>query len=310
MIKKLLFGLCLAIIPLGFFLIFAGGVHAADATNISISPLVFDLSANPGDNITNEILIRNSSSEPIVISAEAQDFVASGEEGEVNLTNNELTYSLSSWIQLDSGKFTLDGGQQKKVKFTIRIPFNAEPGGHYASVFAHIGPTLDNSTSGATVGQKIGSLILLKVSGNAKEAANVETFATTKNIFEKGPIDFNVRIKNDGTVHLKPKGLITITDIFGKKVADVVVDQKNVLPGSIRHMTASWSNPPAFGKFTATMLTYYGPDNQQLTSATTFWVIPWKTFLIWGSVILVALVVIWLSRGRIKSAVQAFIKHK
>jgi hypothetical protein len=53
--------------------------RAADAaTNISISPLTFDLSANPGDTITNEILVRNSGSSPVVITPEAEDFVRGG----------------------------------------------------------------------------------------------------------------------------------------------------------------------------------------------------------------------------------------
>ena len=291
--------------------IFAMPAKAVDgSTSISISPLTFDLAANPGDTVTNELIVRNSGTDPVTIAVETQDFVATGEEGEVTLTDDKSTYSLASWVQVDMGQFTLEAGKQQRVKFEIRVPYNAEPGGHYASVYAHISPTIGNATTGSGVGQKIGSLLLLKVAGVTDETADVETFKTTQNIFEHGPVDFNIRIKDTGSVHIKPKGIIAITDIFGKKVADVTVDQRNVLPGAIRHMTATWTDVPMFGKYTATLLTYYGTDNKQLSAATTFWIIPWKVLLVWVGVIILAAVVIWLLRDRIKSAIQAFIKHK
>lgn len=285
-------------------------VKAADQTTISISPLTFDLSANPGDTVTNEFLVRNSGAEDAVISAEAQDFVAAGEAGEVNLTDTKTTYSLASWIEMDSSQFVLKGGQQQRIKFVVRVPFNAEPGGHYASVFAHLSPTLGNATSGSGVGQKIGALVLLRVGGNAKEAANVATFDTSKGIYQKGPVEFDLRIENTGSVHIKPAGIIAVTDIFGKKVADVTVDQNRVLPGAIRKMTATWSKTPLMGKFTATLLTYYGTDNKQLSAATTFWIIPWTLIIIWLSVIMVVAIALWLGRARIKSAIKAFINSK
>ena len=285
-------------------------VLAADQTTISISPLTFDLSANPGDTVTNELLVRNSGAEDAVISAETQDFVAVGETGEVNLTNEKTTYSLASWIEMDTSQFVLKGGQQQRIKFVVRVPFNAEPGGHYASVFAHLSPTIGNATSGSGVGQKIGALVLLRVSGDAKEAANVATFDTSKGIYEKGPVEFDLRVENTGSVHIKPAGIIAVTDIFGKKVADVSMEQNRVLPGAIRKMTATWDKPPLMGKFTATLLTYYGTDNKQLSAATTFWVIPWTLIIIWLSVIIVVFVVLWLGRVRIKSAIKAFINSK
>lgn len=306
--RKLLIVMVAAVAAL---FIFAMPAKAVDgSTSISISPLTFDLAANPGDTVTNELIVRNSGTDPVTIAVETQDFVATGEEGEVTLTDDKSTYSLASWVQVDMGQFTLEGGKQQRVKFEIRIPYNAEPGGHYASVYEHISPTIGNATTGSGVGQKIGSLLLLKVAGVTNETANVETFKTTQNIFEHGPVDFNIRIKDTGSVHIKPKGIIAITDIFGKKVADVTVDQRNVLPGAIRHMTATWTDVPMFGKYTATLLTYYGIDNKQLSAATTFWIIPWKVLLVWGGVIILAAVVIWLLRDRIKSAIQAFLKHK
>lgn len=294
----------------GYWLI-PNAAHAADsATNISISPLTFDLSANPGDTITNEILIRNSGAGPVVITPEAEDFVADGEEGQISLTESKSTYSLASWIQLDSTQFTLNGGQQQRVKFVIRVPFNAEPGGHYASVFGHLSPTINNATSGSGVGQKIGALILLNVGGTAKQEAKIAQFVTTKDSYQSGPVDFDLRIQNSGSVHVKPMGVIAVTDMFGKKVTSITVDQKNILPGATRHLETTWKNPPAFGKFNATVLALYGTDNKQITASTTFWIIPWKQIAVWGIIVLIVFIFLWLVRRRLKNAFKALLDKK
>jgi hypothetical protein len=282
--------------------------RAADAaTNISISPLTFDLSANPGDTITNEILVRNSGSSPVVITPEAEDFVADGEDGQITLTESKSTYSLASWIQLDGSQITLNGGQQQRVKFVIRVPFNAEPGGHYASVYAHLSPTNSNATSGSGVGQKIGALVLLKVGGTAKEEASISQFATTKQSYQTGPVGFDLKVQNSGSVHIKPMGVIAITDMFGKKVGTITVDQKNILPGATRHFTAQWTDPPVFGKFNATILALYGADNKQVTASTTFWIIPWKLIGLWGGGIVAVLLCLWLVRRRLRNAFKALL---
>lgn len=280
---------------------------AVGETSLTISPLTYDLSANPGDSVVNEFLVRNSAQEAVDVSIESEDFVATGEEGDVNLTTEKTTYSLSSWIQTDTARFTLGAGEERKLKFQINVPYNAEPGGHYASVFAHVSPPIDAAQSGSYVGQKIASLILLRIAGETKEEANIETFQTSKTYYSEGPIIFDTRIKNTGSVHLKPKGVIAITDMFGKKVADIPVEQRNVLPDSIRHIETNWNDAPAFGKFTATLVELYGDGNKQLTAAASFWIIPWKTIAVWGGVIILGLGILFFARKRIGKALKVLV---
>jgi len=305
--KKLIIPLLALLAVVFLFFGFVTKAASPGETSISISPLTFDLAGNPGDSLVNELLVRNSGKDTVGVSIEAQDFVATGEEGDINLTDNKSSYSLASWVQSDTGTFNLNGGQQKRVKFSINIPYKAEPGGHYASVYAKISPTLSKTASGSYVGQKIGSLVLLRVAGAAKENAKIESFKTSKQTYSKGPVNFDIRIGNTGTVHLKPKGIIAVTDMWGKKIADVTVDQKNVLPGATRHLTAKWDKTPSFGKYTATLLSYYGTENKQLTAATTFWIIPWRTILIWVVVILAIIAAAYIGRKRLKEASKALL---
>ena len=106
---------------------------------------------------------------------------------------------------------------------------------------------------------------------------------------------------------------MTLDDIereFGKKVATIAVDQKNILPGDIRHLTASWAKTPTFGKYTATLLSLYGTGNKQITAATTFWIIPWIKIAQWAAGFIVIMILLWLARRRFKNAIKAFLDKR
>jgi hypothetical protein len=85
-----------------------------------------------------------------------------------------------------------------------------------------------------------------------------------------------MRAKNEGNVHFKPTGTITISDFMGNKVATIPVDSKNVLPGAVRKMEATWDTGWLFGQYSATLSLVYGKDRQVITASTAFWGFPYK----------------------------------
>jgi hypothetical protein len=278
-------------------------------TKVSISPVTFNLTANAGDTLKEVIKVRNDAPSTQVVTISAENFVAVGEEGGVGLTEDDTVYSLAKWIVFDKTEYTLKSGGEVQVPFNIRVPNNAEPGGHYASVYAQISPDSPSNTSGSRIGQKIGALLLLRVAGDIKESASIASFSVENQTSGK-PLVFDVRAKNNGSVHIHPQGLIAVTDVFGKKVGDVQVIDQNVFPGSVRHMTATWNKPPFIGRFTANLLMYYGQNNQQLTASTTFWIIPWRALAIYGGVALLVIVLLIVGRKRIGRSIKALVSGK
>jgi hypothetical protein len=131
-------------------------------------------------------------------------------------------------------------------------------------------------------------LILLNVNGNVKEGLSIAEFSVnhsgkTGTLFESTPIQFIERIKNDGNTHEQPAGQITITDMFGKKVAAVNVNlpPRNILPQSIRRFeqpldSSVIGNKMLFGRYKAELKVTYGSNKQVVTSSLTFWVIPYR----------------------------------
>lgn len=296
------------ILLLGFLLI--GGIilayQAFAQVSIGISPLVFELTGNPGDVIENQIKIYNPSDNTIGIKMTVEDISPSDEAGHVIVEPAETeTYSLARWVNAEPAEFPLQPKEERWVKFTISVPKNAEPGGHYGTVIAGIGAVAGGEVTGATISPRVGVLILLTVPGEMKENLTVKDFSVPL-FSEHGPINFSILFRNEGSVHLKPRGLITISNWLGQKVADVSFSEKNVLPGAIRKFETSWNKKWLWaGKYTATLTGSYGISNTFLTpTVITFWAFPWK----FGLGILIVIILFILSRKRWLAAFRIMIK--
>ncbi|MFH1036607.1 MAG: DUF916 domain-containing protein [Patescibacteria group bacterium] len=293
---------------LGFLLV--GGIIFAQQTcaqvSIGISPLVFELTGNPGDVIENQVKIYNPSDNPIGIKMTTEDIAPSGEEGHVIVEAAETeTYSLASWVAVDPGEFTLNPKEEKWVKFTITIPANAEPGGHYGTVIAgpHIVSGLE--MTGAAISIRVGTLVLLTVPGVAQEILAVKDFSAPR-YSEYGPVTFDILFENSGTVHVKPTGLITVANWFGKKVDVIPFPERNVLPGGLRRIEVIWNQKWLWGgKYTATITGNYGIGNSQIVPVViTFWAFPWK----FGLVIFLVIILLILARKRLFAAFRILLR--
>lgn len=251
-------------------------VSAQERTGLSVSPPTFEFSANPGDSVSNSIRVENITDEPLAVSVDVRNFSALGEEGQVNLSREENAYSLAAWIKVMPDKVTIPAKEIKTFEYAINVPKNAEPGGRFGSIVFSTAPKPVAGGSGVSVGQEVGALVFLKIAGEVRENAKVESLVTSSKLYEYGPVKFESRVRNLGNVQFKPKGTITVTNMFGKVVATIPVDSRNVLPGAIRRMDAEWKNKWLFGPHTATVSLVYGTKGQVITTSTSFWGLPYK----------------------------------
>jgi len=302
----------LSTLVLGLYAINPVKISAQSFASLTIIPPKFELFGNPGDTVNEKIRVRNESDAPITYSILVEDFTTSGEEGQVVLEegDNVSSFSLAKWIEVSSKDLILQPKEEKSINFIISIPKGAEPGGHYASILFQAGEDSEVSGSGAKVGHRVGSLVLLRVSGNVAENAIIEEFSTAKYL-EKGPVDFMLRLKNEGNTHIIPQGTIVITDLFGKKVDELPLDGRNVLPGATRKMLSVWDKNNILGNYTATMIATYGQNKQPLTASVKFTVIP-KLILIAGIIGIVAVVgfilTLFFGRKRISKVLQVLFR--
>ena len=277
------------------------GSQGSSGTGMAISPPTFELTGNPGDVIDNTIKLTNLSNRPITIGVDRRNFTAVGEEGAVGLTDEETTFSLASWITVSPSEVMIEPGQSQIFSFRTSVPYNAEPGGHFGSVIFKTGGQTPGS-SGAAVAQEVASLILLRVAGQTTVSGEILSFTTNKSFYDYGPIDFEARVINEGSVHIKPIGSITINNMFGKQVDKIAIEPKNVLPDATRRIPASWNKKYLIGKYTATVVFSYGTNGETMIKSTTFSGFPVKEGGIILAALLILLAILFKMRKRLRLA--------
>ncbi len=255
-------------------------VHAQAALGLQLKPAVVEDQVNPGETHTYSISVTNVSKAPGTFYISSQDIKGVDDQGRpVFVTpGGEVTgYELSAWITLPQEALTLNPGETKSLSFSVHIPANASPGSHFASVFVSDKP-IAPSTSGSGVGFNVGSIVSLRISGDIHEEAQLREFSTDKLIYASPFVGFATKVQNLGNVLVQPTGVIQITNMFGKQVASVPVNESlaSVFPNADRTYPATWkSDSFAFGRYQAVVSLVYGSDGKRtIYSTTSFWVLP------------------------------------
>jgi len=299
------------LLGLGFLFFVPNRSAAQDLASqgISLSPIHYEFSADPGGTVSEKIKVYNPTDSQFLVNMETEDFEPVGDAGQVVVReNNNRRYSLKDWVTVEPKEFTLAPRAEQFVNFTIRVPNNADPGGKYGSILAVMGGTQKASQTGSVISQKVGSLVLLSVSGPVTESLSVEEIAVSP-FSEYGPVPFAIRFENQGTVHVKPRGFLTITDMLGRKTSDLEIEGQNVIPGASRKIEVKLDRKWLFGKYSARLVGDYGQERIPLNSPVVyFWVIPWKVTLAVLLLISLAVYVLYLSRKRWAAALKILFK--
>ena len=266
--------------------------------SLEISPPSQEVQADPGQSVSVKAKVRNRTKDTLPIQVRIEDFTAQGEEGQVALIEKG-PYSLTSWAALDSSSFELGAGATKEVLATITVPKDAAGGRYGSFVFSVGGQAVPGIAAG--VSQEVASLFLVRISGPVNERLAITAFSAPS-FLEFGPVPFTFKFENSGNVHVKPFGLINITDVFGRVVKDVVVrGEANILPGATRVVQASYDERFLIGPFKATANINFGSKNESLSATTTFFVFPVRL----AAATLLILFVLYMFRGRLSKAVKA-----
>ena len=291
---------------------------AADNTgplNLTTSPVPIDLAGLPGTTLSTDLRIKNNSPQTEKLKVTLMKFSAYGNTGKPALAERAPGDNYFDWVSFSPSSFDAPTEVWITVKMTIKMPKDAALGYYYAVVFSRA------SNPAATPGERqnliIGStavmvLVEAQVPG-AKRTAQLVDFSTDHRSYEFLPANFSITLHNSGNVHFVPHGDIFITR--GKsQIADLRINtgQGNILPGTNRVFTASWSDgfpvyvdkvtdgktvkdkqgnqvktlqwnfshiqKLRFGHYTAHLLMVYdnGQRDVPIEATVSFWVIPWR----------------------------------
>lgn len=292
-----------------FIGIFLGGVALVFAQpseqvqTLSVSPTLFQMTANPSQTWTSEIRVINVNDYPITVYPQVVNFAPSGETGRGDLIPIFATetkgQTLAEWVKLSSTSVVIAPQQTASIPFTVNVTPDPSPGGHYAAILVGTKPS-DNLKGASQVqtAQFVTSLLFVRISGDVIEKGGIREFTTQQNLYSKPEIDFEIRFENTGNVHLQPQGDIAITNMWGTKRGEIPINYQthfgNVLPSSIRKFNFTWTGEKSsydIGRFKAIATLGYGEDTKNFATSTTFfWVIPLKQISI---MLLILISIFW-----------------
>ena len=289
-VRKLLFAVCGATaVVLAFGLTSIHAQTSAPAQGIQVSPVLVDLNAEKNNTYNLKITVTNVTEGPLVLKQVVNDFRAKDESGnpEIILDDKDIdaTFSFKSWVK-PAPNITLKSKESRVVSVEVSVPSSAESGGHYGVVrFSGTPPGEENSN--ISIAASVGVLVLTRVNGTITESIRLKDFFIEKNgkrsgFNETGPITVVERLENNGNVHVKPSGTVTVKDMLGKTVlsAPLNAEGRNVLPNSTRKLSQQLSKKWLFGRYTARLEATYGYGNHPLVGTFTFWVIPYKLIVL------------------------------
>ena len=255
-----------------------------------IGPSLIEIEGKPGETIVKEISVTNRISDDRTFELDVEDVSGSEDPDTTVILMGEERgpYTLKDYVTFPHKTFELDLGERAWIPVSITIPQDAEPGGFYGSVLVSTlssgkGEDMANdSGTRSPVIARIGTLFFVTVPGDIKEDGHVKeiSLANNKWWYEKGPIKMHILYENKGSVHLNPYGEIRIKNILGEEVGFIEIEPWFALPNSLRTKDIVWDRELLFGRYTVTANINRGYDNIVDEVSTSFWVLPWKAFVV------------------------------
>lgn len=304
---SMIFRRCMVLV-VPVFVLFINLTMAGQTRAMMVSPVIYDVTIDPGAESIQEILLKNDSNSSAEYSLSSENFIPFGEEGNQMYLSDSDRSDLASWFAWNADVIRVGAGESVRVPIHIRVPFNASAGGHYASVFISK-KSGGSDLSRVGVSEEVGVLFLVRVRGEVLERLSVDSFLLQSSSHSNRlPLHVDLRLQNEGSVHVRPEGNLVVRNLIGKRVAVIPLNPtgKAVLPGSIRHFQMDWKKTEgdsdacsfwnevrmewvnfAFGRYTFEVEGVFGDMHQTFSSDRIIvWIIPWHLLtVVFGGVL-------------------------
>lgn len=283
-----------------------GDLPVTGDPGLKIAPTRYEETLDPGQPKDGVVDLFNVSREPLTIQPEVENIRMVGEEGALDYYIGDNPFRLHSFVQIDKTPFTLGVGEGRQVKFRITMPNGVFPGGYFGAVLFRIVPP-EAPGEGSVIRQsgRVGSLLILNVSGDSDRRGKIGGAAVTRNDFA-GEKAFRISYQNTGNtdqrplgVAYRPKGTLKIKNSLGLTVATRQIEGETVLPGASRKFDAKLNKPLWFGRYTAEISLGPGDEQRADTVRVKFWAVsPVGAFIALASLLALLLGGYFLLRRR------------
>lgn len=228
----------------------AGAVEQTTSTasreEITLSPVSKQHSVKPGQTIRSNFKVVNTGEVAFDFTVYARPFSVkdiSYQQDFQTLTERSKAYS---WVQFERTSWTVKAGETVTVDYTLRVPDNATPGGHYGVMFAETQPAADAGDSVARK-KRVGSVLRVTVDGDISRLGFFERSSIPMLQFHP-PLTTNTLVRNSGNVDFDTEVVLTVSDIFGNTKYRSKKDS-TIYPETTREIPFNWQKVSWFGLY-------------------------------------------------------------
>lgn len=203
---------------------------------LGISPGSMDMLVPEGQHTLPSITVSNDSDKPMDFEVELAGY-GQGISGSTEVLEPDINpLSAVSYISFAPAEFSLEPGESQEIDLTVSIPQGID-GGRYAVVL--VIATAGGGGAITTV-SRMGILVRLTIDGsNLIQQGSIEQIGSEP--VESGePIPIKVTYANEGNVHCRVQGSVTVFDAQGDILDVARTSWAVVIPGYSRELVAEW----------------------------------------------------------------------
>lgn len=279
-------------------------VKAQSSLPLTVGPARQQIIVNPGEQASFTVKFYNDSESPISGTVKVSDFIVQDTDGSPRIIDDASQaspkFAASTWVTLPYDRMTISANDKVTVQASLVIPQDARPGGRYIAVYFEpsvgLAQPVANESGAQGVAPRIASLLYIRVAGQISENAII-TNLFAKPFSEYGPVTISSQILNRGDYHIRPRGILSLTDPFGSTVEQTPIQEVNIFPDAARNYENKLGTKWMMGRYKVTLVASYGEKGQALERSTYIWVFPWKIATI---IALALIILILLARNAYK----------
>ncbi len=204
--------------------------------SILLSPTSKQLKLDAGTVKTGSFTILNNGTEGYSFKVYAAPYSVANGSYTPNFSNEVANADIHKWVRFDKTEYHLEPDQKAEVAYTIDVPSDAAPGGHYGILFAETQST--PGQGGIKTNKRVGAILYTTVNGDYIEAGKeVETAISG---FQIGyPLQGRTTIENTGNTDFAARSIFRVHSIFGGTLYE---EDKEfiILPKTTRDIPLTW----------------------------------------------------------------------
>jgi hypothetical protein len=234
------------------------------AQDFEVAPVRLDFAAEPGENQTKTINVKNHSNRKASFVVVINDFLPSSDGSRKSMPPNTTRRTAANWININPSFFELNPGEQIPIQITMLVP-----GDEYGAAWCmlYIQPTTEQTAwsvdkalgAGVTVSGRIGVLVYQSPASNSNHSIKVTAFTETT-ISTDTDRKFLATIDNLGDKVSPCKVLLIASNIETAEEKQFAPINVETFPKMTRNVELELpANSLPAGKYAIAVVVDYGP---------------------------------------------------